>query len=71
MLDTPREDRFDRITRFASEVIDVPIALVSLVDMERQWFKSCVGLDNRETSRSESFTVTLPRIGPEVDRPWW
>ncbi|RNL66343.1 GAF domain-containing protein [Zhongshania marina] len=55
ILDTPFEERFDRITRFASELFDVPIALVSLIDQDRQWFKSAQGLDVRETSRAISF----------------
>lgn len=55
ILDTPHEERFDRITRTATRLFDVPIALVSLVDENRQWFKSCVGLDMSETPRSMSF----------------
>jgi PAS domain S-box-containing protein len=55
VLDTPAEERFDRITRVASALFDVPIALVSLVDANRQWFKSCVGLDLPETPRAVSF----------------
>lgn len=55
ILDTPFEERFDRITRFASCLFDVPIALVSLIDQDRQWFKSAMGLDVRETSRAISF----------------
>ncbi|GAA3050997.1 sensor histidine kinase [Actinokineospora globicatena] len=55
LLDTPREERFDRITRLVQRVLDVPIALVSLVDVDRQWFKSCVGLDAEQTHRSVSF----------------
>lgn len=55
ILDTPFEERFDRITRFASQLFDVPIALVSLIDQDRQWFKSAQGLDVRETSRAISF----------------
>lgn len=55
ILDTPPEERFDRITRLAQRVFDVPIALVSLVDTNRQWFKSCQGLDVSETPRSISF----------------
>lgn len=42
ILDTPAEERFDRITRLAQHLLDVPIVLVSLVDAERQWFKSLV-----------------------------
>jgi diguanylate cyclase (GGDEF)-like protein len=55
VLDTPEEDRFDRLTRMAKRMFRVPIALVSLVDENRQWFKSCDGLPVRETSRDVSF----------------
>jgi len=55
LLDTPPEERFDRITRLASRLFNVPIALVSLVDKDRQWFKSCYGLGVRETARDISF----------------
>lgn len=55
ILDTPPEQRFDRITAFARDLFQVPIALVSLVDFYRQWFKSRVGLDATETPRAVSF----------------
>ncbi|MGN8144071.1 diguanylate cyclase domain-containing protein [Pseudomonas sp. 22105] len=55
LLDTAPEERFDRLTRLAKRLFNVPIALVTLVDKERQWFKSCVGLDTTETPRSVSF----------------
>ena len=55
ILETAPEDRFDRITRLAARLFDVPIALVSLVDANRQWFKSCYGLSATETPRSVSF----------------
>lgn len=55
ILDTPLEERFDRITRLARHILAVPVALVSLVDSKRQWFKSCQGLDVRETPRNISF----------------
>ncbi len=55
LLDTLPEERFDRITRLARRVFRVPIALVSLIDAERQWFKSRQGLDVTETSREISF----------------
>ena len=55
ILDTPPEERFDRYTRLAQRVLNVPIALVSLVDEHRQWFKSSQGLDATETSREVSF----------------
>lgn len=55
VLDTPSEERFDRLTRLAKRMFDVPIALVSLVDENRQWFKSCIGLNVSETPRDISF----------------
>lgn len=55
VLDTDGEDRFDRLTRLARDLFGVPIALVSLVDADRQWFKSRQGLAAPETSRDESF----------------
>jgi diguanylate cyclase (GGDEF)-like protein len=55
LLDTPPEERFDRITRMAQRILDVPIALVSLVDDDRQWFKSHQGLPASETPRAVSF----------------
>ena len=55
ILDTPPEERFDRITRVAAALGEVPIALVSLVDQERQWFKSCRGLGVGETPREQAF----------------
>ncbi|WP_216904222.1 GAF domain-containing protein [Synechococcus sp. CCY 9618] len=55
LLDTEREERFDRLTRIAAAAFDVPIVLISLIDAERQWFKSCQGLARRETSRDLAF----------------
>jgi GAF domain-containing protein len=55
LLDSAPEERFDRLTRLAKRLFNVPIALVTLVDKDRQWFKSCVGLDATETSRDVSF----------------
>lgn len=55
ILDSAPEERFDRITRMAERLFDVPICLVSLVDSDRQWFKSKQGLDACETSREISF----------------
>jgi len=55
ILDTPREERFDRLTRLTRRMFRVPIAAISLVDEERQWFKSCMGLAARETPRAYSF----------------
>lgn len=55
ILDTSAEERFDRLTRLAKRLFGVPIALVSLIDADRQWFKSCFGLNMPETSRDISF----------------
>lgn len=54
ILDTAAEDRFDRITRIALRLFDVPIALLSIVDDRRQWFKSCIGMTNGEIPREDS-----------------
>jgi len=52
LLDSAPEERFDRLTRLARHIFDVPFALVSLVDQDRQWFKSRQGLAITETPRS-------------------
>lgn len=55
LLDTPREERFDRYTRMAARMFEVPVALISLIDTDRQWFKSCFGAEESETPREISF----------------
>ncbi len=55
LLDTSAEARFDRITRMAQNAFGTKIALVSLIDADRQWFKSNIGLDATETSRDVAF----------------
>jgi serine phosphatase RsbU (regulator of sigma subunit) len=60
LLDAPASEDFDRVTRMAAELLDAPVVLVTLVDAERQFFLSCVGLgrplsDERETPLSHSF----------------
>lgn len=55
ILDTPPEQRFDRLVEFAAAEFDMPIALISLIDRDRQWFKARVGLDACETAREVSF----------------
>lgn len=51
LLDTPASESFDRITRMASQIFDLPIAAVSLTDRDRQWFKSRVGIDHNSIPR--------------------
>src|SRR5688500_2767412 len=55
ILDTEPVPAFDRLTRLGSRVFSAPIVLVSLVDENRQWFKSCYGLAASETDRDISF----------------
>ncbi|WP_448566432.1 GAF domain-containing protein [Thalassotalea ganghwensis] len=55
LLDTAPEEKFDRLTRTVANMFDVPIALFTLIDTDRQWFKSQVGLAVKETPRDISF----------------
>jgi len=67
LLDTPAEDRFDRITRLAAQFFQLPIAYVALIDSDRQWFKSSHGLCQIETSRAVSFCqYTIHRSEPLI-----
>ena len=65
ILDTPPEVEFDDFTQLAAQICDMPVALISLVDEERQWFKSRVGLDVHETCRAMSFCAHA-LLQPEV-----
>ncbi len=71
LLDTPPEPVFDRVTRLAARALGVPITLVTLVDEQRQWFKSRVGVDLTETPRSQAFCAhailgTEPMVVPDA-----
>lgn len=55
ILDSPREKQFDDLTQLIAHICDVPMAVISLVDEKRQWFKSTVGIDVCETGRDEAF----------------
>jgi GAF domain-containing protein len=65
VLNTPPEPEFDRIVKLAAKLFNVPIALISLVDADRQWFKAAVGLEVRETPRCFAFCDWAIR-SPEV-----
>jgi len=55
LLDTPPEERFDRITRCVTKIFHAPISTLTLIDSKREWFKSCQGLDVKEGERAISF----------------
>jgi len=67
LIDSPQEERFDRIVQLAQLLFRVPIAYIALIDKDRQWFKSKVGIEANETSRSVSSAV-MPFWRT---RRWW
>ncbi|MCU0647391.1 MAG: ATP-binding protein [Gemmatimonadaceae bacterium] len=69
ILDTPMEAAFDGIVQIAAQVLDVPIALLSLVDRDRQWFKARVGLEASELSRDVSFCGHVVADGQPLEVP--
>ncbi len=65
ILDTPREAPFDRITGLVRAVLGVPISTLSLIDTDRQWYKSCVGMESTDLPRELSFcTHTIQSRAP-------
>lgn len=55
LLDTPPEEKFDRLTKTATQIFNVPISTLTLIDANREWFKSCQGLSEKEGERAISF----------------
>ena len=67
ILDTEPEERFDRITRLAAAIFDVPVVLITFIDRDRQWFKSARGVETRETPRDRAFCAhTILKDGVTV-----
>ncbi|MDQ1130711.1 PP2C family protein-serine/threonine phosphatase [Microbacterium sp. SORGH_AS_0888] len=69
ILDTPRDERIDRVTRIAREMFDVPMVSVTLLDRGRQWRKSEIGLGGREAPREDAFCDYTVREGRTVIVP--
>lgn len=67
ILDTPPEDAFDKVTRITSRLLEAPVALVSVIDVDRVWHKSMLGTDIKEVDREVSFCATT---NPGTGQPW-
>ncbi|GAA2750556.1 protein kinase domain-containing protein [Amnibacterium kyonggiense] len=63
ILDTPPDDAFDRIAELARRLLDVPIALISIVDADREWFKSSRGIDERQIDRDVALCANTVATG--------
>src|SRR4051812_42439040 len=65
ILDSKPEERFDELTQLAAIICGVPISLITMLDVDRQWFKSRFGLDVQETPRAQAF-CTHAIMQPEI-----
>ncbi|MCU0791859.1 MAG: response regulator [Opitutaceae bacterium] len=63
VLDTPAEPPFDQLAQLAAHICGTPTALITLIDAERQWFKSCIGFDATETPREDSVCARIMHTG--------
>ena len=68
-LDIPPDEKFDRLTRIAAAALGTPISMISLVDRERQWFKSSYGMSTSETVRDAAFCGHVAQSGAELIVP--
>jgi GAF domain-containing protein len=69
ILDTPREESFDRITRLARKALNVPIAHISFIDGHRQWLKSAEGIGATEVPRDQTFCRRVIESGEPLIIP--
>jgi two-component system, sensor histidine kinase and response regulator len=67
VLDTPAEEAFDDLTRLAAQLCEVPMVLIGFVDESREWIKSAVGIELKETAREESFSWLVVQEGARLE----
>ncbi|MFC3220662.1 diguanylate cyclase [Tianweitania populi] len=69
ILDTPREEAFDRVVRLVRNIFDVPIAFISMIAADRQWTKACIGLPDNNLDRKVTFCRLVLQSGEPVVIP--
>lgn len=70
LLDSEADEGFDRLTELATQIFDVPMSMITLIDEDRQWFKSCQGLSVCETPRRISFCGHVVADGQPMVSRW-